>query len=112
MADDRAKLAHYTSDNKVHGTDYFEPTIQDIASANAYNKSTAFTVEERKALKLRGLLPAVVETLDLQLQRALLQLRSFEKDFDKYVYLQSLAARNLTLFYKVSKAYLSILWVD
>ena len=41
------------------------------------NRGTAFTQEERAAAGVRGLLPPTVETLELQAQRAIEQLRSY-----------------------------------
>ena len=37
----------------------------------ALNKGTAFSADERSDLHLEGLLPAAVDTLDLQVERAL-----------------------------------------
>lgn len=62
---------------------------------------TAFSSEERDQFGLRGLLPAKVETLDLQAQRCILQIRTFTSNLEKYVYLLSLKDRNETLFYYV-----------
>ena len=62
---------------------------------------TAFTAEERNRLKLRGLLPPTYETLEEQASRALQQFNDYTKPIEKYVYLDSLRARNQTLFYKL-----------
>ena len=67
----------------------------------ARSAGTAFTPEERARLKLRGLLPPRHETIEEQASRALQQFNDFAKPIDKYVYLDSLKARNLTLFYKL-----------
>ena len=40
-----------------------------------YNKGTGFSAEERDKLKLRGLLPARIETIEEQTARALHQFR-------------------------------------
>ena len=65
-----------------------------------YNKGTAFTAEERKKYKLEGLLPPVIEDIELQLQLVLSQLKEKEQDIDRYIYLIQLLDRNETLFFK------------
>jgi malate dehydrogenase (oxaloacetate-decarboxylating)(NADP+) len=64
------------------------------------NKETAFTLEEREALGLVGLLPPAVETIDRQVERVLLQLRLKPSDLERYIYLNDLADRDQTLFYR------------
>lgn len=64
------------------------------------NKSTAFTEEERKALRLEGLLPDKIETIDLQLQRVMRQLGFKTTNYERYIFLMSLLDYNETLFYK------------
>ncbi|MBR2960565.1 MAG: NAD-dependent malic enzyme [Burkholderiaceae bacterium] len=70
------------------------------------NRGTAFTQEERTAAGVRGLLPPTVETLELQAQRAIEQLRSYELPIHRYVYLDTLHNTNETLFYKVVSDYI------
>ena len=70
------------------------------------NRGTAFTHEERAAAGVRGLLPPTVETLELQAQRAIEQLRSYELPIHRYVYLDTLHNTNETLFYKVVSDYI------
>lgn len=65
------------------------------------NKGTAFTIEERKEYKLRGLLPPKVVPPEIQLQRSLNNLRRKQDDVEKYVFLTALQARNERLFYKL-----------
>lgn len=65
------------------------------------NKSTAFTKEERRALGLRGLLPAAICTQETQIDRALENLRRKENDLERYIFLRGLQARNERLFYRV-----------
>ncbi len=67
----------------------------------AINKSTAYTEAERQELGLTGLLPDVIETEDLQLQRVMQQLGHKTTDLDRYVYLAGLLDHNETLFYRV-----------
>ncbi|OAM42048.1 NAD-dependent malic enzyme [Eikenella sp. NML97-A-109] len=65
------------------------------------NKDTAFTLEERAKYGLTGRLPAVVETLDQQAARAYRQFSSYEKDIEKYIFLDQLHNRNEVLYYKL-----------
>ena len=64
------------------------------------NKSTAFTVAERRQHGLEGLLPATVETIERQLERVMGHLDQKPSDLERYVYLMGLCDRNETLFYK------------
>ncbi len=66
-----------------------------------WNKSTAFTAEEREALGLVGLLPEGVESEDRQVQRIVHQLGQAPTALGKYVLLSALHDRNETLFYRV-----------
>ena len=65
------------------------------------NKGSAFTLEEREALGLTGLLPPRVLTMDEQVQRVLENLRKQSSDIQRYIYLIALQDRNKTLFYRV-----------
>ena len=65
-----------------------------------YNKGTAFTAEERKAYKIEGLLPPVIDTLEFQQKRVLNHIDTKKSDLDRYIYLMGLLDRNETLFYK------------
>ncbi|MEB6537096.1 NAD-dependent malic enzyme [Pantoea stewartii] len=64
------------------------------------NKGTAFTQEERLSAGLEGLLPSNIETLDLQVTRALLNVEKKADDLERYTYLQDLEERNEVVFYK------------
>ncbi|AUX61169.1 NAD-dependent malic enzyme [Simonsiella muelleri] len=65
------------------------------------NKDTAFTQEERAKYGLTGRLPVVVETLEQQTTRAYRQFSSYEKDIEKYIFLDQLHNRNEVLYYKL-----------
>ncbi|WP_407160621.1 NAD-dependent malic enzyme [Bradyrhizobium sp. STM 3557] len=65
------------------------------------NKGTGFTEQERDDLGLRGFLPAGVLSMQAQVERILLNLRSLPNDLDKYVALNALHDRNEALFFRV-----------
>jgi malate dehydrogenase (oxaloacetate-decarboxylating)(NADP+) len=68
---------------------------------NKFNKSTAFTHEEREEKAIRGLLPYAVSTQIVQVKRVLKNLRKKSSNIDKYSYLSALQSRNERLFYRV-----------
>lgn len=68
---------------------------------NMYNRSTAFTYEERKALGLTGLLPDAVRTLEDHISHAYDHVHASDAPLDKYVALADLEARNAILYYAV-----------
>ncbi|MFD2682362.1 NAD-dependent malic enzyme [Bacillus seohaeanensis] len=65
------------------------------------NKGVAFTEEERKELKLMGLLPPAVLSLEEQARRAYEQYLAQPNDLSKNVYLSLLHDRNEVLFYRL-----------
>eukprot|EP00510_Aplanochytrium_minuta_P007949 CAMPEP_0184039560 /NCGR_PEP_ID=MMETSP0955-20130417/53314_1 /TAXON_ID=627963 /ORGANISM="Aplanochytrium sp, Strain PBS07" /LENGTH=549 /DNA_ID=CAMNT_0026328829 /DNA_START=149 /DNA_END=1798 /DNA_ORIENTATION=+ len=74
---------------------------KDVLLDPKLNKGSGFTHQERKHLKIHGLVPHAVETLELQLERELRNLRMKPNDLEKYVYLMELLNRNETLFYRL-----------
>ncbi|MCZ2339524.1 MAG: hypothetical protein LC127_15305 [Chitinophagales bacterium] len=50
------------------------------------NKSTAFTVEEKERLELRGLLPYFVSSQEIQKQRVIENIRRKESNIEKYIF--------------------------
>lgn len=87
----------------------------DVLQDPSINKGTAFPEHERERLGLRGLLPSVVSTMDVQLDRVM---RDLEHGLDqippedvgsgitremerRWRVLQGLQARNETLYYRV-----------
>ncbi len=65
------------------------------------NKGQAFSLEERRVMNLTGLMPAVVETLEHQVNRELAQVRRKATPIDKYEFLMGLLDRNVQLFYRL-----------
>jgi hypothetical protein len=72
----------------------------DLMRHPKYNKGLAFSEAERDRLYLRGLLPPAVLSQEVQLERAILNVRSKEDALEKYSYVQSLQGRNERLFYR------------
>ena len=72
----------------------------DVLHDPKLNKSTAYTEAERQALGLVGLVPDVTESIEIQLDRVLLQLKDKATDLDRFIYLINLLDLNETLFYR------------
>lgn len=65
------------------------------------NKGTVFTEKERDALRLRGLLPPRVFSVEERIQHIINNVRRKSTDLEKYLYLYGLQNRNESLFYRV-----------
>lgn len=65
------------------------------------NKGLAFTTSERDALKLRGLLPIGETSIELEVKRALVQLRKKSSPLEKYIFLQSMQDTNEAVYYRL-----------
>jgi malate dehydrogenase (oxaloacetate-decarboxylating) len=72
-----------------------------VLSTPMINRGTAFTLEEREALGLTGLLPGGVSTIDGQVRRVYAQYLRQPDDLAKNVYLAHLRDRNEVLFYRL-----------
>ncbi len=66
-------------------------------SNNYIGKSSAFTEQERQDLKLQGLLPPTVRTMDQQLKNNFTILEKKNTDLEKFTYIRALFDRNVTL---------------
>jgi len=64
------------------------------------NKGMAFSLKERQILGVHGLLPPAVFSQDEQVVRVVDNVRHWDNDLDKYIYLASLLDRNEKLFYR------------
>ena len=78
----------------------------DVLNSPLLNKGTAFTVEEREALGLRGLLPPDISTLETQVRRAYIQYERLPDPLSKNIYLTALHDSNEVLFYKLFSEHL------
>ena len=65
------------------------------------NKSTAFSLEEREAFNLLGLLPPCYESLEEQVDRAYYQFCSFREPINKHIWLRGVQDTNETLYFKL-----------
>jgi malate dehydrogenase (oxaloacetate-decarboxylating) len=65
------------------------------------NKGTAFTHKERDHLKLNGLIPYHVSTLEEQVQRRYQNFKAQTTDLTRHLFLSALYNRNEVLFYKL-----------
>jgi len=72
----------------------------DLLQDPRLNKGTAFTARERDALRLHGLLPPRVFTIEQQLERIMENFRSQASDLERYIFMVALQDRNETLFYR------------
>jgi malate dehydrogenase (oxaloacetate-decarboxylating)(NADP+) len=73
----------------------------EILHDPAFNKGTAFTLEERQHFDLQGLVPPGVATPEMQEARVLENYGRMPSDLERYIFLKDLQDRNETLFYRV-----------
>lgn len=71
------------------------------------NKGTAFSLEERIALGIDGLLPPHMSTLDQQLERTYGSFKKEQTALGKYMNLRSVQERNEILFYALVERHIS-----
>ena len=76
------------------------PKGSQILHEPLLNKGSAFSLRERDALNLNGLLPPRVLTIDEQKKRIMENFNNKHDDLEKYIFLIALQDRNETLFYK------------
>jgi malate dehydrogenase (oxaloacetate-decarboxylating) len=87
------------TDEQLRGTRLLESPLS--------NRGTAFTVEQRRELGLTGLLPAVVETLGEQVERAYGAFLAYDKPINRHIYLRQLQDMNEVLFYRLVTEHLA-----
>lgn len=72
------------------------------AIRNPYiNQGTAFNKKARAELKLQGLLPPKIQSIEIQEKHFMDRLKNLEANLDKYMLLDGLRSRNRTLFFYV-----------
>jgi malate dehydrogenase (oxaloacetate-decarboxylating) len=72
----------------------------DLLRDPAHNKGTAFSLAERQALGLEGLLPPQIETLDLQVQRCWEAFGALRGNLERFAFVDGLRRSNLVLFHR------------
>ena len=72
----------------------------DLLYDKSLNKATAFSREEREELRIRGLLPFIVSSQEVQVKRVLENLKRKEYDIERYIFLSALQDKNERLFYR------------
>ncbi len=70
------------------------------------NKGSAFSMEERRAFNLIGLLPQNVETIEEQVERAYHQYQQCQNDLDRHITLRAIQDDNETLFFRLLEEHL------
>ncbi|CCH41177.1 malate dehydrogenase (oxaloacetate-decarboxylating) [Wickerhamomyces ciferrii] len=77
-----------------------------LLNSPLFNKGSAFTLEERAAFGLEGLLPAQVNTLDEQVERAYKQLSYLKTPLAKNDFCTSMRIQNKVLFYELVRRHI------
>jgi malate dehydrogenase (oxaloacetate-decarboxylating) len=90
-----------TSGQKDAGCHETKARGMAVLASPLLNKGTAFTMEEREALGLTGLLPPAISTLDAQADAAYLQYQRLPDALGKNIYLTALHDCNDVLFFRV-----------
>lgn len=79
----------------------------EVLETPILNKGSAFTLEERRALGLTGLLPPAVTTIELQAQRSYRQYSQEPDDLSRYIFLSALHDRSEALYYHMLISHLA-----
>ncbi|CDH56834.1 malic enzyme [Lichtheimia corymbifera JMRC:FSU:9682] len=81
-------------------------TIRYFQKGMSFEKGTAFSIDERERLSIRGLVPPRCQEMDKQLLRVKRNLDHCDTPLAKFIFLTALHDRNETLFYKLIIQYL------
>jgi len=94
-------MKQYEKKRDANGYPYLETSLSGLQLTRLplLNKSTSFTLEERREFGLMGVFPTHVSTLEEQLERSYANFRAFRDDLEKHVFLRALQDRSEVLFY-------------
>lgn len=95
---------HYGEVHQYRTTDYVPQSAAggyQVLREPLWNKGLSFTPEERVSKNLTGLMPHAMESVETQVARCMKVINTRQTNIDKYLYLSSLKATNLDLFYRV-----------
>ncbi|KAI3923277.1 hypothetical protein MKW92_002447, partial [Papaver armeniacum] len=82
-------------------TDFLHSQWMYVVERPHHNKGLAFSEKDRDAHYLRGLLPPVVLTQELQEKKVMQSLRKYEVPLQRYMAMMDLQERNERLFHKL-----------
>jgi malate dehydrogenase (oxaloacetate-decarboxylating) len=82
------------------------PHGRELLRDPRFNRGTAFSLDERRALDLEGLLPSAVQTLEQQSTRAFEQYQAQPSNLAKNEFLAALHDRNEVLYYRLLEEHL------
>jgi malate dehydrogenase (oxaloacetate-decarboxylating) len=96
-------MERYTRKRDANGRERIEVSLRGTHLLNhpMYNRSTAFTREERRVLGLDGLLPATVATQEMQARRAYGNIARKGDALERFIGLAAIQDRNEHLFFRV-----------
>lgn len=99
---------YYDVKRDEHDNRYLEVDVTGFSLLHIplLNKSTGFSMEERKLLGLQGLVPPHRSTLEEQKERTYRRYCQQSSDLERHVYLRSLQDRNEVLFYAMLEDHL------
>lgn len=102
-------MTHFTRTLDENGHMYLATSMMGYALTQTplLNKGAAFSLAERQAFRLSGLLPPHVLTLAEQVQQSYIGFTRCPTDFDKHLYLRALQDCNEVLFYALVEAHLN-----
>ncbi|KAI9295838.1 hypothetical protein K502DRAFT_364650 [Neoconidiobolus thromboides FSU 785] len=75
--------------------------LNQTARTPYWNNGSAYSKADRNKFGLNGLIPSAIEDIEIQKQRALLNLRRKEDPLEKYIFLANLRNTNVHLFYSL-----------
>jgi malate dehydrogenase (oxaloacetate-decarboxylating) len=91
------------------GESYYETSLtgENLLNNWILNKTSAFSPRERLELGVDGFLPTATQTLGLQVSCAYEQFKTKDTDLGRYIFLNSLLDRNVTVFFRLILDHLS-----